>query len=731
MTSLSTLALRGLERSDATVNRLRSPMILDLRPYHSLASGDLPVSLKRTLAKMNTDKQSDLRLGIFTSSIDDVKTCYAKMSHICTTLGDDRASRMNGLAAIEADNEEKIVPASGRSAYSYFMNDSYPWHVEDNPTSLSNEVVVGLASFFRNLVVSGRLDPGYSLAAALPWNYERYATPIQYKKGSSYGVFPYVPGRDRSNSLALIYHSLNAIQISRSWSAFFQGSGSAISERIGSVFSDTAGSRMYCQHPDAFMMISRARPLSASKPIPKWYLSESMTLKADYTHNGYCSGLRVIKPVCASLNLQFTGISQQWSTLFQQIDGLHVGHQIMSPHLLFNCFDSWGRSNTSLMTTDISRYDESVGMNILDDFTSFLECFYECSGMLKPYLDYIHSLPIMTYGFGEKRGTYSIFKRSAGISSGFQGTTTMGTMINLMAHIRCLTMAGFNIVDILSGCANFSSVTNTPLKNCWWGLLLKGDDVVCFWKGSKLSKNIFMDGFAELGFSIDEEPGPIFLMQFIDVTTRMRGSEYMACPDRLRQYGTFKSYGLAAKRIGNRQIFVEHPLNDIRPARLAIYSNLIDLQFHPLFADVSSYMLDLLDRADHERSTPWTLITLQSYLASDEGKKGMQQYAMDEGRQDTFFKELLRRRDLSYGAASAIDDASSALTVNKIVDDILSEVAPVLTPGLSEQQYKTITGSSLDSAGITESSDGITLRSGIISDTQSLNVRKSIINFVT
>jgi hypothetical protein len=389
--------------------------------------------------------------------------------------------------------------------------------------------------------------------------------------------------------------------------------------------------------------------------------------------------------------------------------------------------DAHGDGFTETHIEDISAYDNSVTIGHLRSCQSMLSDMFHLTELEMDLLAYVDGMPIMTCGFSDqRRNGYSLLQREGGIPSGFQLTTAYGTLINLMLKVDILSQSkGVPPSAILSECANFAHVHNRTLRDCKWGILLKGDDVLLFWRRGYFTADAMTAGMADKGFKTDVEPAPLFLMQYIDLTRKMKGSDYVECPASFRDTETFRSHGLAAKRLGNRRIFVEHPLKDIRPARMAIYASLIDLQMHPSRDLVYSKLMKYLNTVDHS-SKDWTPEKLIIYIHSKQCIDDMRDYADGAGRNDPYLKELYRRHHESGGASPFKED--SDVLVSDEVMDILESLEDVFTLGIPETIPDTSV--SMKSQGISDEGINLSFDTSALSGQESRALATKIMNFL-
>lgn len=644
--------------------------------------------VKKVLSSINTSVSPVSALGFFTRSDNDFKVAKELMKQ-----GEDLVKRravQPGLLEIELDNAAKITNASGRLAFAYFSKETYPWLVDQtgclrNPTSAPS----ALGRLFSLIAAAA----GYSRIELMRMNVDHFGVDgpsCYYKKGSSYGLCPYVPGKSKKNSLALLYHNVLAAALAETINGTSISGAEEVIKLIDGIQNDYASGDAYHPFGGKIMMISRARPMGLSKPIPHWRVNyHDKTLTATSEEAGFRAGTREIKAVPAFVNLLFSPYAGLFSNICRQIPGLHVGHQILSASFLRACLDSWGNDLT-LHVEDISGYDNSVNSNHLSAFRSFMRVAFEMNDKTDAYLRAVDQIDIATARlFDDDPETITLLKRRDGIASGFQGTTMYGTGINLILIVDALShLLGVTPDAILKTCANFQKFldpSDVTLRNSKWGLLLKGDDLILFSRAGYVNWSDFAAVRSEQGIKTDVEPGPIFLMQYMDLKRKLTGRDYPYCPKSLLNVKTLESYGLILKRLGNRLIFNEHPITDERVARLAVVANLEDTFFHPCYDFLEQA---LLSRLNHYDSKKWSNAgSLRRYMLSEEGKKDMMDYAAKKGSSDPFLRELLRRKEFFEG----LDDDDNRWEVGVTsalppwADEVLSSIGEITLPSLTQK----------------------------------------------
>lgn len=647
------------------------PLSLDLKPYviEKRFLGEYPKSLKRLLSSVNIGLKPTGEGGVLAMSqgaVDvSVNTSMAILKKL-ESMGDYETGA--GLYDIEKDNFSKIVDASGFRAMAHFMDGDYPWEVKNNPDpkiiGTYSEACRSLGILLKRVGKYNKFPDaeGFTSGKLHKGGYE-----ISYRKGSSYGVFPYIPGSSKLNGVALAYHGLTACAISN----YISSSAEQVNlKTITEVVLDGIGGDCYTSDPLSIMMIRRARPLGPNKKVPLWSKDDSgkYSFKATTWESGVCAGTREIKAINASLNMTSTGMAQYFAALMTKIPGTHVGHLVQSPETLRIALDLWGYAGIDVHVEDISAYDNSVGPIHTDGFYSIIKSLFSTSDNEIDLMKIIDTCPIMTGGLGEEKDSYVLLRRSFGISSGDQLTTARGTLINLackIASVMHVKKMSFNAV--MEENINFRLALGLNTSVCTWGFMLKGDDVVVFSKKNKIDSNVFVMGMKLLGFRTDIEPGIIFLMNYINLTKKRKGSDYPYCPPKFLNVNSFASHGLACKRLGNRTVFVEHPLRDIRPARYAVASNIRDMWYHPLKDEACKGLLDIMNIAEDNMGTgiKWTESNLLNYTLSEKGVTDMQSFAEEKGTMDPFSREMLRRTSWKSGST----DGNLGYDTNGMTDD--------------------------------------------------------------
>lgn len=664
-----------------------SPITLDLSKVATLSARHKGLRVvKRVLSSINTSVSPVSDLGFFTRSDTDFERALDLMQQ-----GRDLVSRTTlpvGLQEIEIGNSNSITNASGRLAYAYFRSADYPWLVDQTGhLGLDTQAPLALGHIFEVI----RKQAGFSDVDVIRRNVDHFGSdgpPCYYKKGSSYGLCPYVPGKSKMNTLALLYHNIVAGALSQEISRL----GNPSLEKVSALFDDIQSDYMTGEaaHPygGKIMMISRARPMSVAKPIPHWRVDyQNKRLVASSEEAGFRAGTREIKAVPAFINLLFSPFAGMFSEVCRHVPGLHVGHQVLSASFMRRCFDNWGPT-TSLHIEDISGYDNSVNSNHLSAFRTFMRRGFLMNDHTDAYLQAIDNVDIVTGRlFDTDADTVTLLRRRDGIASGFQGTTMYGTLINLITIIDAMAQVrGVSCDEVVRRCANFQNVINPSdhfLRSSDWGFLLKGDDLILFSRPGVTSWNDFAACRLAQGIKTDVEPGPIFLMQYIDVNRSLTGRDFPFCPESMLNIKTFKSFGLILKRLGNRLIFNEHPITDERVARLAITANLEDTVLHPLYDFLEMALISSLNRYD---SIKWRDAKhLRTYVTSEKGRKDMMDYASKAGSSDPFLRELVRRKDFFEGLGEdsdgTISSESNALPVWAV--EILDSIGDISLPALT------------------------------------------------
>jgi hypothetical protein len=568
------------------------------------------------------------------------------MNSIIDTLR-DRLGPDHPLRIIEEDNALKIVNATGNLPYSYWMSNEYESMVI---RQCDDSVIAAASAVARHLkpIAIATCPPGYVPNDMLLSKIIRSGVGIYYKKGSSYGSLPYVPGSSRMNGVALAVHGLMATEWLQRCSNKTPSTPEALLKMMNEVAFDCTPSTYRHNHGANIMLLSRARPLSKKKPIPWWHVDrKNRVLTANAGEHGYRCGRRLIKAIPAFVNIPFSAIADHFSSMVHYIPGLDVGHQVSSPLLLAMCQDAWSRHGVHVHAEDISGFDDSMGDTMMDAFRAYVTTMYGQDTLTDVYLRAIDINPMLTANLFDRGPTeLTVLKRRCGVSSGFRGTTMQGTILNFSATVWSLTRLGIfrNYDEALSMCANLTEVHGKRLSECRWGVLLKGDDTVLFVRGDiPFDRDDYINVRSELGLKTDAEPGPIFLMQYIHLNQRMTGSSYSYCPEKFKGMRTYRTHGLAAKRIGNRLIFVEHPITEPVPARLATLAALVDMQMHPCRDIFYDMMLNMLNSKDSDSGQPWNISRLYAWSVSSAGKEEILEYATRKGRSDAYLKDQIRR----------------------------------------------------------------------------------------
>jgi hypothetical protein len=652
------------------------PVEIDFKPHKKSKKYKLPTSLKLMLSTLASGKEtSPSRWGFFTRTQADRDEVEADIEELVHRMR-KRATvdeHYSGLAAMEADNASKLTDASGFPPYAYIVGDKYPFKVEKKGGASDPTIGLAVGTMFKKAAMSQGLSEEDLKRCSIS-SCMKQLPAVRYRKGSSYGAFIYVPGSSRDSSVSLVAHGLTGQLAGRR----------ALKEKRSfiecgkEIWAEMTGSHFYMDTPEAMMLLSRARPISRKKPLKNWrWDSKTQKLKATTGQFGKKSARRAIRPVPCWINIIATALAQCFSTAVHGIPGFHVGHILFSHDLMFACFTVWGWSQTGTHTEDISGFDDSVGPGDLQGWRYSVEAFVGWDDATERYFNEIDHLPLITAGFETSQDEQcSILEHAYGVVTGEQLTTMKGTNINMNAKVYCVMKAtGLSVDEALRGCANFAVINGVSLKQCFWGVLLKGDDCIVFFKKDRLSSQDFIDGMADLGFKTDVEPSEIFLMNAID--TRLEKiryrRDYKDAPPALREGQCFTAHGLLSRRIGFRGAHVEYPTKDAVPARYGILSNCTDSQWHPEAEFGLSILLKYLNRYDDQ---VWTLESLRRYATSARGRKDMQAYAKRRGRNDPFMREMLRRRsEYALGSNLSLERnqlSSGSHTLDEVLDDALS-----------------------------------------------------------
>lgn len=639
-----------LEAIKGAYVRNRETVKLDLSKVSTVSPPYKGITkVKKVLSSINTSASPRPEVGFFTRDSADFSRAKDILAEGMTLVSSSRLPE--GLGEIELDNASKITNATGKLAYAYFNSDIYPWIVSDAGRLFNPDCGARLGKILKSAVK--RI--GHDDSSLIRMNVDRFGLdgpPCFYKKGSSYGLCPYVPGKSKMNILALLYHNIVAGALASEIRGLQSTDPAEYINMFNGIMSDYSSGEAFHPYGGRIMMISRARPMSLKKPMIQWRVDKrNRCLFADTEEAGFRAGTREIKAVPAFVNLLFSPYSDLFSKLVQHIPGLHVGHQVSSPNLMRRCDDAWSSQGgrMDLHVEDISGYDNSVNSYHLEAFRSCLRESFLINEKTDTYLQSIDIMDIVTANlFDDGPDDVTILQRRGGIPSGFRGTTMLGTMINLITIIDALAQVKSMTIDsVIEKCANLRHLMTSnsmPERECDWGVLLKGDDLIIFSRTGWLNSAEFIEARAAQGIKTDVEPGPIFLMQYIDVRKKTTGRSYPYVPASMINYKTYESYGLILKRLGNRLIFNEHPIRDVRVARLAISANLEDTYFHPLFSFLEHNLLRALNRYDDKE---WTSTSrLRSYVFSEAGRRDMLDYSTTVGNSDPFLQELSRRRDV-------------------------------------------------------------------------------------
>lgn len=639
--------MMSISQSDVTIGQKGSviypqPLVMDLSTQAKVIKSSIPFGLRRVIMRGNNAlSPSSSKAGIFVRSDNDILSDQDFLTDF--VLDNKNFGKCRGLQEIELSSLNKMVPASGVIPFSYFLDAAYPFKSKNTPFKFDSDVISSIASIFGDYINSNFTEE--EINSCRPSQFHSAGVPVNYKLHSSYGCFPYVPGSHPASSIALQWHVCNARFISKSLSK------KTSSVDIVKIVSDSydacsARSNIYMRHPWSSMFLTRARPVGISRPIPKWEVNFlTKTLTATGGTYGFNAAARIVIPVTASCNLPLTRIAQLFTMWASSVTGLHVGGLWLSYEVLLLCVTEWGFVNLDIHVEDIKNFDWSVLFGHFDSVHDILRHVFGLSDSDVEYMEWVNNIPIaMCDMFDFDSGDYTLLNKEGGLSSGHQLTTLYGTLINLMTKLQSMKIVLGSMKEVIRTCANFSSITKTKISDCKWGFMIKGDDLILFWNKSvvPLIAREMASMMKDMGFTTTVEPGPIFLMIYADLTSRVKGSSNPACPPKWRDSIHIRTFGIATRRIAHRSIFVEHPLNDIRPARLSILSNCDDLTFHPGFESASAYLISILNRID-TRSVPWTLSSLRKHVNSSAGRLEMQEYGATQGGVDKFLVEYTRK----------------------------------------------------------------------------------------
>lgn len=667
-----------------------SGLELDLTPFMSQHSHPEIERISRVLKSPNTFRKASPVNGFFCRSSSDIDFGL-RMSLEAERSIDALPARYDGLKQLEKDQQDKHSFANGHRPFSYFKDGTYPFNASDTEEKISPSVVDALLPYLR-MAASKAGVPTEELKHYGPSASLSMGKDVLYKLHSNYGIIRSVAGRDKRNPLSLFFHTLAADRFLR---LMIMDKGKRdIPEIARETFGDIGNNSISFQHPHAAMLLKRSKIVNITKPRPEWRAiksGNSLKLISGPLTAGLEGDLRSIKALPAWFNILINLMARIFSMTISQIPGGHVGHILMNTGVIVEASDSWGKDNVQLIPEDVTAFDDTTSLGLIGSFEILVQKLFSLNECDMAILREINTIPLASCGFpGEERNGYTLLHRKGGVPSGSQDTTMRGTLINLMAIIEMVRRAkNMPAVDVLKYCINFSSFSNTPKKKCFWGFIIKGDDLVFIIRKGYLREQDVIEGRRSLGWETRIEPAPIFLQNYIDQYTIVENSTYFGVPQGLKKGRSCKSTGLLQRRIKNRFEPAEHPPEHKVPARYGMLSNILDLQWHPTGYKATSIMLRILNRHDDDDGHEWTRDSLLKYCTSQRGKDEMEDYASTVGVNDAFMRDIVNR---TFQEAVDVDDdqlpseyGPAIESIKEIISDSLMRNLDITLPDAVEK----------------------------------------------
>lgn len=685
----------GIARIDGTVRALPEPFNIDLSAFSTVVKTKIPVNVNRLLIGMTTDKPRSVKWknGIFCPTQSSFLDHVDKIDEIASTLmrkDDSYGEQYRGLVEIETRDWDKMRFAGAKKKLSFILKNKYPWDVPQDNVPVRDSSVITIASMFRKVALS--FVPTSLVSSCSPSKMWESQLSVSYKKGSSYGMCPYVPGMSSANSVALLWHMMTGRVISHELQK--KPDVNSWDDLIADIVDDHLNGRSYMRHPHYVMLLKRARPIGSKKPIPLWTIDkDAMSISAkDALYDGHTAE-RDVKPVAAMMNVQFSLVGAFFADLCHYIPGLDVGHPVQTFEVVREAYDEWGPDNIAFYPEDVTGFDLSINQKGLRSVDLFNDVIFGYNNYDYDISAFSDSLPMVVSGLFddstlfESKG-YTIMRSSGGLLSGHRLTTLKGTVFNLLTLIEAISLSmGHSVDAVLLSCFNFANILGSKRRDTKWGFLIKGDDLLIFYKKGYLKVSDIVAGRLLLGLKTEAEPGPLFLKRFVTMIP-VKGSQFAGCPEKFKDTLTLFNMGLLLTRYARRVILVEHPITDIRPGRLAIYGSIVDLAGHVEGNLAESVFLALLNSVDSIR---WTSFDqLYRYVHSDKFKKDMMAYAEEARSTDSFLRDLLNRRALG---SSLTNPGSVDLLPfeDEYLGDILNEAQTLTVQGLDVNFTKELT----------------------------------------
>lgn len=618
-------------------------------------------SLVNTLSGSNVFTPRSIGDSVLCTDLNDVKWGIQKLKSL--------KDKVKVFSKLYPDYTEAEIISAGKMQYAsasvpfaYLPEDMSAWFGTGSAEMIPYDIITAVAKLITTYRGAENVAPFLD-----PFFYNNSRVPLKYKLGSSYGAVPYIPGKSKVNALALAYHwGLFSQLIER-----FRKNGRVFSK---SIIDDTLSSIGYSdvqvRMAQASMMLHRVKYISSEKPLRIYSVNyEQLKLETQYVAFGYSTGWRNLQAVSCFLNLFYLGLSYLGSDFAHKTKGFDVGSMMLTTRDLasFLRLKSKNREEVDIYCTDFGGYDDSVKEGVSKSYSELLRLVFPLSSdFMYEFDQYITNIEQISSNFFDYAGI-TFFKRRYGIKTGCQDTTFKGSSINIMLNLWAISfLKKQKVSTTISECANFNGFH----QNSKFFLNIKGDDNRRASVKGYLNNEEITDFLTEKGFDCKREKGSILLQQISEGNQFMMSDGYLDCPESLRNVECLKSWGYCLKKIPNKLYSAEYTLKDIRPARLAIYSNMIETQFSPIRAEVWSACLDMLNRHDKNvlNNEDWNFSSLGRYLSSSRGKHDMTEYAKSHHSSLEYLMEQNRRRMSGYGSVLDTMPQSSG---SQIKDDLL------------------------------------------------------------
>lgn len=665
-------------------------MEIDLTPYMGYHTHPEFTRVANVLGTPNKKVPASDENGFFCRNSSDIasgKQLQKEFSLLCVSIKD----KFPGLVDLEESQTAKCSYASGHLPFSYLKESGYGLILDKEEVPINDILISELSLIFKH-VSATRTPLSKDLSLYGPTRSFSEGVPIAYKLHSNYGAIRSIAGKDKRNQLSLLFHYYLADTTLR---RLIHEPGGDITLLCRDVLANINGSAGTFAHPHAAMLIKRVKLANEHEPRPLWQPvrhNNSIKLVSDAASLYSESSLRKITACPAFLNLPLNPMVVGLSTIMQNITGLHVGHILINSVPIIMAQNAWGADNVILLPEDITAYDDSTHIGMIRAYEKFMQRTFSLNDVDMKWLDLFNHIPLLTTGFGTKGfAEYNTLRRVGGIPSGSQDTTAKGTILNLlMCAQTVLRHTNIPEKDVFKRCLNFCSVVGSRERDCIWGFMIKGDDLIFIARKGHITAEAIINGRRSLGYETRIEPAPIFLQNYIDERFVKQNADFIASPPAFKSGRSLLSTGLIQRRLKNRFQSAEDPPDHELPARFGMLANLIDIQWHPLAADGRRMLLSILNKYDSNNGKGWSFSSLQTYCNSTVGITAMKEYAIEKGLDDRFVKELITRTMSDRGVNGAKDDELTLLGRVISKELITTYTSEVNVDGITPDNYETM-----------------------------------------